>query len=114
MILRAELVESIFGYWPAFADGRITSLTFEAAGSIGMVISYIDSDLRKCARVGLRFSGVSRVELSDLLSENIIDALQIPPPGAGIVEIEACCGLMGTFECAATEVTDITPFAYPD
>lgn len=114
MISRADLVESLFGYWPAFADGRITSFTIEAAGSIGMVISYIDSDLRRCARVGLRFSGVSRVELSDLLSENVIDALHIPPPGAGIVEIEACHGLMGSFQCTATEVTEITPFAYPD
>jgi hypothetical protein len=114
MILRADLVESIFGYWPEFADGRVTSFTFDAAGSISMVVSYIDSDLRKCARVGLRFSGVSKVDLSDLLSENVIDALHIPDLGAGIVDIQACHGLSGTFQCTGTEVSDIAPFPYPD
>lgn len=114
MILRADLVESIFGYWPTFADGRMISLTVEAAGSISMVISYIDSDLRRCARIGLRFSGVSNVDLSDLLSENVIDALHIPVDGAGVVDIEACYGLTGTFQCAGTEVSEVTPFAYPE
>lgn len=114
MILRADLVESIFGYWPEFADGRITSFSFEASDSISMVISYIDSDLRKCARIGLRFSGVSDVDLSDLLSENVIDALHMPYLGAGVVDIEACYGLRGKFQCAGAEVSEITPFAYPD
>lgn len=114
MILRADLVESFFGYWPEFADGRIASFSYERTGSISITISYIDSNLRKCARIGLRFSGVSNVDLSDLMSENVIDALRIPDAGAGVVDIEACYGLMGAFHSAGTEVTEMTPFAYPD
>jgi hypothetical protein len=81
MILRADLVESFFGYWPDFADEKITSFTFEATGSISTVISYIDSKLRKSALIELRFSGVSKVDLSCPMSENVIDALRIPDLG---------------------------------
>ena len=45
MISHAELVESIFGYFPEFADGRIELFSFEQPGVIRLRIFYIDSQI---------------------------------------------------------------------
>jgi hypothetical protein len=109
MISHAEAVESIFGYWPEFADGRIELFSFEWPGVICLRISYIDSNIQKAAIVSLKFSGVTDVNLSELDSENIVDVLSISPSPSNLVTIESCYGLCGTFKCTAVEVTGVVP-----
>ncbi|OZB58541.1 MAG: hypothetical protein B7X39_18020 [Lysobacterales bacterium 14-68-21] len=107
MISHSETVESIFGYWPEFADGRIELFSFEWPGIICLRIAYIDSNTKKAAIVSLRFSGVTDIELSELHSENIVDVLSISSEPPNIVTIESCYGLCGTFKCTAAEVTGV-------
>jgi hypothetical protein len=109
MISHAETVESIFGYWPEFADGRIELFSFVWPGIICLTISYVDSNIQKAAFVSLRFSGVTDVDLSELCSENIVDVLSISSESPTVVTIEGCYGLCGTFKCDAVEVADVVP-----
>ncbi|MEW5836411.1 MAG: Imm50 family immunity protein [Pseudomonadota bacterium] len=109
MISHAETVESVFGYWPEFSDGRIELFSFERPGIICLRISYIDSNIQKAAIVSLRFSGVTDIELSELLSENIVDVLSISSESPSVVTIESCYGLCGSFKCTAAEVTGVVP-----
>ena len=112
MISHAEIVESIFGYWPDFADGKIHLFSFERTGQTGVVllsIYYIDSQLSKAATVNLRFTGVTELDLSALSSENVVDVLSISSESAALVTIEGCSGLCGTFRCMTAEVTSVVP-----
>jgi len=109
MISHAETVETIFGYWPEFADGRIELFSFEWPGIICLRISYIDSNTKMAAIVSLRFSGVTDIELSELHSENILDVLSISSKPPHVVTIRSCYGLCGTFKCTAAEVTGVVP-----
>ena len=109
MIARAEEVESYFGYWPLFCDGKIKSLTYIQPGTITLAISYVDAEKQKGAEVTLMFSGVTDVELSELRSENVIDALRIPENFPALVTLEACYGFAGSFKCVAVEVSGVLP-----
>jgi len=109
MILHAETVESIFGYWPEFSDGRIELFSFERPGIICLRISYIDSNIQKAAIVSLRFSGVTDIDLSELRSENIVDVLSISSESPAVVTIKGCYGLYGTFKCTTAEVAGVVP-----
>ena len=107
MIKHAEEVESYFGYWPLFCDGKIKSLAYVQPGTISLAIFYVDAEKQKAAEVTLTFSGVTDVELSELRSENVIDALRIPDRLPAQVTLEACYGLAGSFNCAAVEVSSV-------
>jgi len=109
MITRAEEVESYFGYWPLFCDGKINSLAYVQPGTITLAISYVDVEKRKAAEVTLTFLGVTDIELSELRSENVIDALHIPQELPAQVTIEACYGLAGSFKCSAVQVCGVRP-----
>jgi hypothetical protein len=109
MITRAEEVESYFGYWPLFCDGKIKSLAYVQPGTIALAISYVDVEKQKAAEVTLAFLGVTNIELSELRSENVIDALRIPQELPAQVTIEACYGLEGSFKCSAIEVSSVVP-----
>lgn len=104
MITNSESVTNIFGYWPEFADGKIVRFSYDRAGVLFMEIHYIDSDQHKQAQVGLRFSGITKLELSDLLAENVIDKIAIEETDPISVNIEACYGLAGAFQCSSVEV----------
>ena len=109
MINHAEKVESYFGYWPLFCDGKIKSFAFARTGTIALVITYIDAKKQRGAEVNLMFFDVTEVELSELRSENVIDALRIPEEFPATVTLEACYGLEGSFRCAAAEVLSVMP-----
>lgn len=109
MISHAERVESYFGYWPLFCDGKITNFAIAQPGTITLVIAYTDAEKHRGAEVSLKFSGVTEVELSELRSENVIDALRIPEVFPAKVTLEACYGLVGGFRCAAVEVSSVMP-----
>lgn len=109
MISHAELVESFFGYWPEFSDGRIDLFSFERAGVISLKIFYGDLSIRRAAIVSLRFAGVTDIDLSELYSENVVDTLSVSPGSPATVTIEACYGLCGTFKCTSVEVTGVMP-----
>jgi hypothetical protein len=109
MISHAEKVESYFGYWPLFCDGKITSLAFAQPGTILLVIDYIDAEKPRRAEVSLKFSGVTEVDLSELRSENVIDALRIPEELPAQITLESCYGLVGSFSCTAVEVSTVMP-----
>lgn len=104
MIANAESVTNIFGYWPEFADGIIKRFSYDRSGVLSMEINYIDSDQKKQALVGLRFLGITNLNLSDLLVENVIDKISIDENSQINVDIEACCGLGGSFHCSSVEV----------
>lgn len=105
MIKYADKVQSYFGYWPLFCDGKIKSIAFVQPGTITLVICYIDADKQKGAEITLTFSDVTDLELSELSSENVIDALHISEELPIQVTLEACYGLAGKFKCAAAEVS---------
>ena len=109
MISHAELVEDFFGYWPEFADAKVVNFGWAQPGAIELALHYIDAARGKDAVVNLRFSGVSNVGLTDLMSENVVDCLSISPGPPVAVELEACYGLAGTFQCSAVEVTGLAP-----
>ncbi len=104
MIKNKELVTSHFGYWPEFSDGKIDRLVFDKTGTIELVIRYIDSEKQKSAHIGLRFSSVSDVILTELRSENVIDSLLISGETSHNISIEACYGVDGSFMCKDIEV----------
>jgi len=83
--------------------------TFAQPGTITLVIDYIDAEKHRGAEVSLKFSGVTEIELSELRSENVIDALRIPEVFPAQVTLEACYGLEGSFRCAAVEVSSVMP-----
>ncbi|SEM12936.1 Immunity protein 50 [Pseudoxanthomonas sp. GM95] len=101
-------VESIFGYWPEFADGRILALSWQHADQLLLTIDYIDAEQRKRARISLLFSGISNLNLTGLMSENVLDSLEISGEGPVTVHLEACVGLCGSFNCARVEVIEVT------
>lgn len=51
MITRAKEIESYFGYWPLFCDGKIKSLAYVQLGTIALAISYVDTETQKGAEV---------------------------------------------------------------
>ena len=109
MISRSEFVEDFFGYWPQFADAKVVQFGWAQPGQIDLSLHYIDAARCKDAVVALRFFGVSNVELTDLKSENVVDCLSISPGTLVGVELEACYGLSGTFQCLRVEVTGLAP-----
>ncbi|UXA51395.1 immunity 50 family protein [Xanthomonas prunicola] len=109
MILHADIVESIFGYWPDFADAKIVSVTYERPDSVRLTVDYIDAGAGKAAVVSLWFTGVTDLELTDLLSENVLDILGISHGAPIVVTLEACHGLQGRFHCSAVAVTAVVP-----
>lgn len=111
MIAHAIKVESYFGYWPEFSDGKIVSFSYEAPSKIILGILYIDAEKEKAAEVHLRFNGVADVELSELKSENVIDALRIIEGQPVSVVLESCYGLVGRFTCKAVEVASLLPYS---
>lgn len=109
MISQSEAVESIFGYWPEFADAKILLLAYERPDIIRLDLSYIDVELEKTAVIGLRFVGVRDLYLTDLRSENVLDSLSISADTPMRIELEACYGLGGSFTCTGAEVTGVAP-----
>ena len=112
MINEAQKVERYFGYWPQFCDGRIERFTYEQAGGrrvIELSIDYIDSDKALAATVVLQFSGVSELELSELMSVNVLDALHIAEGDPVQVTLESAYGLTGAFRCKEVSVIAIRP-----
>ncbi len=109
MILQAEKVRFYFGYWPDFSDGKIVLFSYEARSVIVISVSYADADRNKCAVVRMRFIGVTEVSLSELRTENVIDALQISDGNPVTVRIESAYGLEGSFNCEAVEVQEVLP-----
>jgi hypothetical protein len=107
MIAQAEQVECYFGYWPEFSDGSITRFSYEDESVISLTICYIDTNQNKAAQVEFKFNGVSNIELSNLKSQNIIDVLCISQDQLVKVELEACYGLFGSFNCRSVEVASM-------
>ncbi len=107
MISNSSPVESYFGYWPNFADGKIELFAFEKIGSIKLKIFYIDAHLHKQATVSLLFQGVSDVQFSELLSENVVDELQIGVGSPIQVVLESSYGLCGSFVCCSVTVAEL-------
>ncbi|MGY0613425.1 MULTISPECIES: Imm50 family immunity protein [unclassified Luteimonas] len=109
MISKSDSVTSIFGYWPEFADARLTSFNYSAEGTVTLDLFYIDASAGKGAVVGLSFTGVRDIELSDLASENVLDRLAIAQGSPLLVTLEPCIGLGGSFTCTAATVTGVVP-----
>jgi len=109
MIGNADQLVSYFGYWPEFCDAKIVSISLEPQSSIVMRIAYIDVDRGCAATIELKFSGVSEIALTDLLSENVIDSLQLSQGNPVRVILDACYGLQGSFTCQAVEVSSVQP-----
>jgi hypothetical protein len=109
MISRSDTVEAIFGYWPEFADAEVSLFAYESTGTILLDLSYIDAQLEKAAIVRLRFTGVSHVELTELMSHNILDRLSVSTGAPIRVELDACYGLSGSFACTGAEVAGVAP-----
>ena len=104
MIANSESVISHFGYWPEFCDGKIEQLSFDHQGVIDLSVKYIDSDQNKGASIGLRFIGVSEIELNEFRLENVIDSLSITNVSPFVVSINSAYGLSGNFNCIDIKV----------
>jgi hypothetical protein len=112
MIQAVEKVQAYFGYWPEFCDAKITSIVYEAPSCLVLGLRYIDNDLGRAADIQLKFFGVADMALTDLSSDNVIDALEISDGSPIAVSLEACCGLDGQFLCTAVEVLSLVPRAF--
>jgi hypothetical protein len=103
----AEVIE-YFGYWPLFCDAKIQEFSFGMPGTIKISLAYIDSDKGNRATIGLLFSGVTDMELSELRTENVIDELVVRVGSRTEVSIAAAYGLCGSFFCDKGEVSSAT------
>ena len=93
-----EEIRAYFGYWPMFCDGQIVS--FSGNGdAIEIEINYIDTDKALGALVRIEFLGVSEVDLSEYVSNSVIDTMRILSSSFHWVSIESCYGLEGIFKC---------------
>ena len=108
MVQNSAGVIAYFGYWPQFCDARIQQFSFCLPGTIKLSLFYIDSDKNKQATIELMFSNVTNMEFNDLITQNIIDKLDIRESTKTEVSIEAACGLYGSFLCAKAEVIHVT------
>ncbi|MFB9037412.1 Imm50 family immunity protein [Xanthomonas arboricola] len=109
MISQSDNVREIFGYWPDFADAKIVLFAYETPATVRLELSYIDAELQRAAIVGLRFTGVHELTLSELLSENVLDSLTVSDEMPMRVELAACYGVSGDFICTGAEVTGVAP-----
>ena len=57
----------------------------------------------------LQFSGVSELELSELMSVNVLDALHIAEGDPVQVTLESAYGLTGAFRCQEVSVIALLP-----
>jgi hypothetical protein len=103
-IANSSEVVAHFGYWPEFADAPIERFTFQDRGAISFALRYIDSGTRKSGLVTLSFGEVSDVQLTDLLTHNYLDALEIGEGPENLVRLVACSGLAGSFRCKSISV----------
>lgn len=117
IVKNSDKVKSLFGYWPQFCDARVVALSMKRLAnknySLVVTLSYIDSEKSVAAEVEISFSGVSAINLSSFLDDNVLDELIITESSAnGGVEISilACCGLAGSFRCESAEVTCVKEF----
>ena len=108
MINNKEKVTNIFGYWPEFCDAKIKEVHFQNPNKLDLVIFYIDCEQEKRAEITIRFSDLSNVLLSDLMSNNVIDLLSISNSAPYNITIEACYGLNGSFTCSSIAVTNVS------
>lgn len=109
MISQRELVESVFGHWPEFADADIELFTWARGQSIELEPMYGEQALDKSAAVCIRFTGVRDIDLTEFRSPNVLDCLRITPGEPIEVELEAYYGLGGTFKCSGIEVIKVVP-----
>jgi len=109
MISKSDAVTSIFGYWPEFADARLTSFNYSADGTVALDLFYIDASAGKGAAVSLSFTGVRDIDLSGLASENVLNRLSIAEGNPLLVTLDPCIGLGGSFTCTVATVTGVVP-----
>ena len=106
-ISNIELVETYFGYWPEFSDAKINCLKIHFQTQIlTLSLHYIDSDKNKEADIIFAFYGVNKIELNELLEQNILDQLLIENTTDGnfLISIKACYGVVGSLNCNKIEV----------
>lgn len=109
MIAGRHQVEAYFGYWPEFCDGRIVGFSYSRPAELRLVVSYSDVENGKRAEVHLRFLGARELELENLRTENVLDALRIVEGSRTVVTLEGCYGLDGSFTCDGVEVVSVCP-----
>jgi hypothetical protein len=109
MIANTEPVESYFGYWPEFADAPIERFSYDKSGELSLTLNYIDAEQGLAAIVTLQFNGVSDVELTDILQQNVVDKLSATDSSPFRLEIEACYGLCGGFTYTSAQVAAFIP-----
>jgi hypothetical protein len=132
-IENAELLTSIFGYWPSFHDAEVIWLrldrgasshgmaptvealihTFEMTGDVDASGYYV---LRSHVLVHLRFSGVREALLSGFNHQNALLGLQIEDIRRRQMEelnfevrFDSAFGLEASFHCHGLEVVDVQP-----
>ena len=118
-----SLVE-LFGYWPSFHDAEIHRAELDRGGtdrspSVTLTIHVFDCDdtidengyyrIRVSVLATLRFDGVDDLQLFDLGTQNVINALAIDahPDNRSMITLAPCYGLSGTFTCESAEVVDV-------
>ncbi len=105
-----------FGYWPKFCDAKILSFVFnktkERICSIRLRIYYIDADQNKSALIEILFNNVSKLEINNIFTENVLDELVIDKDENSVslykVELISCYGANGFFVCEDIEVVEMT------
>ncbi len=114
IVIHAEKVTRLFGYWPQFCDTRVISLSISRLINkihlLTTTLSYIDAQKNIAADIELTFVGVSDLNIGNFMDDNILDELSVVFPVIGEsleVNIEACYGLSGTFKCEQIEVTSL-------
>jgi hypothetical protein len=117
----SEKIVKFFGYWPDLCDGKIRRFAIlkPKAGitSIEMEIGYIDSNQKKLAEIRFEFTDVSKVEIDNIYSENVLDKLEFSfgtsPRGPECkVCLIPCAGARGSFLCSGVAVNILSSSKY--
>lgn len=104
-----ESVIAKLGYWPEFCDAKFLEFGFchyvGSAAHLSMLLHYIDTEKGLDLNVRIVLSGIIDMEFDDLVTENVVDRINLIPGKDGAkCEIEAAYGLHGECSCAVAHI----------
>jgi hypothetical protein len=131
LVLGAERLTQVFGYWPSFNDAEVVRVVMDRRGPSGPTLEFAihvhettaDLDAAGCfvrknhSLATLLFRGVTLRELKWFNHQNVLSELWLMPldpaqhEGRCIsVEMTSLWGMEAYFECVECELTKVEPW----
>lgn len=111
-----EKVQDIFGYWPLFCDAEVYDICYKEYKEnkvFYLKLLYSDMDERKSILITLAFEDIIDIEISNIMSQNVIDQIDIMETDNNFrVEINSAVGLSGKIKARkiTSEVHNVINF----